>query len=327
MRYFCTYFDSRFLPRALALYSSLRLHSPGCRIFSLCFDGAAYDAVVSMKLDGMVPVSMAELEKDHPDLPAVKAGRSVAEYYLTCTPVLPLYLLEKFREVDILTYVDSDLYFFASPEAVFEVMGGASIAITPHRFAPNVVGGEKTGIFNDGWMSFRRGPDAEACLRWWKERCLEWCYDRSEEGKHAEQGYLNNWPALFKNVAVINNPGVNAAPWNLRNEVVGFENGAVTVGGRPLVFFHFSGLWQVNRWLYDTSLLDYRLRPSKLVREKIYKPYIRALAEAKEAAASGSSAAGRSAVGFHRPGFTLRRFLKSLYGRQLILTARGRVVS
>lgn len=311
------------------MYRSLRRHSPGCRLFALCFDEAAYDRVTSLKPEGMVPLRLADLEASFPELPAVNPTRSGHEYYLTCTPFLPLYLLARFRDIELITYLDSDLYFFGSPEPAFEEMGAASIAITPHRFAPNVVGGEKTGKFNDGWMTFRRGPEAAACLNWWKERCLEWCYDRSEDGKHAEQGYLNSWPALFSGVAVLENPGVNCGPWNLRNADITLSGGALAVRGRPLVFYHFSGLWQVNSWLYDTSLLDYKIRPSALVRERLYRPYMMELFSALSSLGDLAAAfpAARSAVGFHKPGFTLKRFLKSACGRQLIYTFSGKVLS
>ncbi|MFH1619008.1 MAG: glycosyl transferase [bacterium] len=329
MRNFCTYFDSRFFSRAIMLYRSLRKHSPGCRLFSLCFDGDAYNAAVAMNLEGLIPFTLPELEEAHPELVAVKSGRTVAEYYLTCTPVLPLYILEKFQDVDLLTYVDSDLYFFSSPEPVFEEMADASIAITPHRFAPNLVVKEQVGLFNDGWISFRRDGNALACLRWWKERCLEWCHDRSENGKHAEQKYLDSWPDMFNNVAVINHPGANAGPWNLRNEEIRFDDGRVTICGKPLIFYHFSGIWRVNRWLYDTSLFDYHIRPSGIVRKKIYKPYLQELLAACDAARSNCARepAARSAVGYYKPDFSFHRFIKSLTERQLMLVAGGRVIS
>ncbi|MFH1618288.1 MAG: glycosyl transferase [bacterium] len=329
MRNFCTYFDSRFFPRAMVLYRSLREHSPGCRFFSLCLDSKAYNAAVAMNLDGLMPITLPELEKAHPELVPAKADRTLPEYYLTCTPVLPLYVLEKFRDVDLLTFVDADLCFFSSPEPVFEEMAAASVAITPHRFNSRMSGGEKTGIFNNGWISFRRDCNAIACLTWWKERCLEWCHDRSENGKHAEQKYLDRWTELFKGIAVINHPGANSGPWNLRNEDIGFENGNVTVAGKPLVFYHFSGIWRINRWIYDTGLIDYWIKPSPVVREKIYKPYLRALLAAGDdmAFCAAVGPAVRSAVGFHRPQFGLRRFGKSLAGRQLMLVMGEKIIA
>ncbi|MFH1618321.1 MAG: glycosyl transferase [bacterium] len=329
MRYFCCYFDSRFLPRVMALCRSLREHSPGCRLFSLCLDSGAHNAVIAMGFEGMIPITLPELEMAHPELIAAKAGRTVPEYYLTCTPVLPLYVLEKFQDVDLLTYVDSDLYFFSSPEPVFEEMAAASIAITPHRFAPNIIVKEETGIFNDGWVSFRRDDNALACLRWWKARCLEWCHDRIEDGKFTEQKYLDRWPNLFNGVKIINHHGANVGPWNLRNEDIRFEDGRVTVIGKPLIFYHFSGLWRVNRWLYDTSLLEYHIRPSRCVKETIYKPYLRELLAAGNAVAfcSASEPAARSAVGYYKPKFRSRRFMENLAGGMLMLTLGERVIA
>src|SRR6185369_9309965 len=125
----------------------------------------------------LIPIPLEEFEAADPALLQAKANRSKVEYYFTCTPSLPLYVLNKNPEYDLVTYIDSDLYFYSSPEPLFEEMGDDSISVIEHRYAPHLLGRERYGIYNVAWMSFRRTPDGLACLNWWRERCLEWCYD------------------------------------------------------------------------------------------------------------------------------------------------------
>src|SRR5207237_5145326 len=103
----------------------------------------------------------------------------------------------------------------------------------------------KSGIYTVGWVSFRRDADGLACLRWWRERCLEWCRDRHEDGRFADQKYLDDWPTRFEGVRVLQHKGANLAPWNLSNVTVQIREGRIQADEEPLLFFHFHGLKQV----------------------------------------------------------------------------------
>lgn len=113
-----------------------------------------------------------------------------------------------------------------------------------------------------------------------RDRCIEWCHDRYEAGRFADQKYLDKWPKLFRGVAVLDHKGANLAPWNLANYRIRATGGRVWVDQQPLVFFHFHRFKRVSNWVYDTNLHEYGVDPSGTVRGKIYGPYIRALHEA-----------------------------------------------
>ncbi len=55
------------------------------------------------------------------------------------------------------------------------------------------------------------------------------------------------------------------------------ESERVLIDSQTLVFFHFEGLKQIRRFLYDPNLAGYRVRSNSLIRHYIYKPYIREL--------------------------------------------------
>jgi hypothetical protein len=278
MYYFCTYFDQHYLARGLALYRSLREHCPAFKLWVLCMDHATYQSLQKLGLPGLHPIALQEFERHDEPLQSAKQNRSRIEYYFTCTPSLPLYVFNNWPEVDLITYLDADLFFFASPVPLFEELGTGSIAIIGHRFPPHLLQNERYGIYNVGWLSFRRDENGLACLHWWREQCLEWCYDREEDGRFADQKYLDDWPRRFQNVVVLEHKGANVAPWNLANYRLYYLQGnTVTVDDQPLIFFHFHGLKRIATWLYDPNWKEYQLNPLSVPCRRIYSSYIRVL--------------------------------------------------
>jgi hypothetical protein len=177
-----------------------------------------------------------------------------------------------------ITYLDADLFFFASPVPLFEELGTGSIAIIDHRFSPHLRHLETRGIYNVGWLSFRRDENALTCLRWWRERCLEWCYDRVEDGRFADQKYLDDWPSRFRNVVVLEHKGANLALWNVSNyRLSSLQGNTVMVANQPLIFFHVHGLQKIREWFYNPNWEMYDVVPSMVLRRKIYAYYIKVL--------------------------------------------------
>jgi hypothetical protein len=279
-REFCTLFDSAYLFKALALYDSLQRHSESFHLTALCFDEEAERVLGLLSLPELSVLPLAELERHDPGLLAAKADRNRFEYCCTTTPALPLCLLETRPELLEITYLDADLFFFSDPEALFAEMGDASILITPHRFSPYLRHYEANGIYNVQFMTFRRDDQGLAALHWWHERCLEWCYLRLEDGKFADQKYLDDWPERFGSVHVLRHPGGGLAPWNLDRYDLRPDQARVLVDGKDLVFFHFHGLRMRLDGSYDWRAPGYI--SSAAAGELVYRPYLAALDEAKD---------------------------------------------
>ena len=275
---FCTYFDQHYLPRALALYNSLQKHCPTFHLFALCLDQDSYSLLETARLPHMTPVSLDELEQANPALCRVKTQRSRVEYYYTCGPSFLLYLLGRFPGIDLITYLDSDLYFFSSPKALFDELQEHSVGIIEHRLPTKLVDRySKFGLYNVGWISFRRDQNGLECLRWWDDQCRKWCYDRVEDNKFADQKYLEQFPVRFRSVCVIQHKGANLAPWNIGNYRITERAGSVLVDDQPLVFFHFHGFKMLSRWLFDSNFGWYQVSLSAVVRQCIFLPYIQEL--------------------------------------------------
>jgi len=277
MRWFCTYFDKNFLIRGLTLYESLRRHCPDAQMCIVCLDDDCREILNRLELPGVKTFSLAQLESYEPRLVEAKGDRSLLEYYYTLTPIIILFALDHFSESDMLTYLDSDLFFFDDPEPLFEELGQDSISIIAHRFPPKLLHLAKFGIYNVAWLTFRKDDRAAECLRWWKDRCLEWCCDRLEGNRYADQKYLDDWPERFPGVTVLQHKGANLAPWNLANYQISENNGSVRVDGGKLIFFHFHRFRQIASRVYDTNLAPYGAKASATVRRAIFEPYIQAL--------------------------------------------------
>lgn len=275
MRYYCTYFDRFYLLRALALYRSLKAQSPPFLLWALCFDTESYEVLRQLDLPDLRPLSLAMFEEGDQELLAAKQNRSRVEYYFTCTPSLPIYILSHCPQVDLITYLDADLFFYADPKPIFEELGAGSVLIVEHRFPPSRPEMLGAGIYNVGWVTFRRDASGLECLGWWRERCLEWCCDRMEAERFADQKYLDDWPERFRGVVVLQHKGAGLAPWNWMNYDIQSGRTGIKVDGATLIFFHFHGLKIFSPWLYDPVAEGrvYGEMPVRL-RWRLYPPYL-----------------------------------------------------
>jgi hypothetical protein len=274
-RVYCTYFDHNYLSRGLALYHSLQRHAPGSRLWVLCLSEACHQALAALDLPDLVPVRLADFEAADPEVAATRAHRSTVEYYFTCTAAWTLFVMACEINTGWVTYLDGDLFFFASPEIIYGELGDAAAAIIPHRYTAKLARLRKFGTYNVGWVGARNDPDGIAIMRWWREKCIEWCHDYVDGNRFADQGYLDSFPRLFTRVKVIDNIGANLAPWNIGNYQIDVRDRQVLIDAViPLVFFHFQGLRKGMRWFIFNSHRNYRAPFSSEVRDHIYKPYV-----------------------------------------------------
>lgn len=275
--HFSTFFDKNYLIRGMALYRSLRRHGHDFRLHVLCLDEETQMAFSRLSLHEVELIPLSALERKDSSLLSVKHHRSVAEYYWTLSPAFNLHLLESMADGEVLTYLDADLYFFSSPWPIWEELGDGSILMVEHRFEPNRLWAAKErGKYNAGQFAVRKDAEGLECLKWWRERCLEWCYRRFDGERFASQMYLDEWPQRFKGVVVMRHRGAGLAPWNLGRYKIGWSHGQVTVDGDPLIFFHFHGFRMRSRRIFEPVGTGYRA-VSPLVRRRVFAPYIREL--------------------------------------------------
>ena len=287
LRHYCTLFDLNYLGRGLALYFSLERFAQPFRLHVFAFDDKSAEVLKALRLPHLSVITLQEFET--PELLALKPSRSRGEYCWTCTPAVITHCLDRLG-LDLCTYLDADLWFYSSPEALFAEMGDASVLIIDHRYTPRYDQSATSGRYCVQFMPFRNDPRGRAVLDWWLARCIEWCYARFEDGKFGDQKYLDDWPQRFPGVHDLRHLGGGLAPWNiaryrLQQPAPGTQAPVITGDGRadPLVFYHFHQLaLHTGGGITLTSM--YRL--SRAARELIYRPYLRALDAAQAAVAA-----------------------------------------
>jgi hypothetical protein len=254
LRNYCTHSDINYLHYGLALYESLKMHSDSFVLYYLCDDEQTYEKLSSLSIPDIVPISLENLKKENADLrraislPPSAEARNVAsrtardptemQSYWMLTPYFTQYIMNSGCLDDIL-YIDADIYFFNSPEVVYEEVGNKSVGIVRHRIPYN----PEVGEFNVGIVYFRNDLKGNQCLDWWRACLLDPNNEfYSTHGMCGDQKYLELFPVLFgeENVGVIDKLVGHIAPWNLNHQK--YEKGNLVWGGnvQNLIYSHFS---------------------------------------------------------------------------------------
>ncbi len=277
---FCTLFDSNYLSRGIALYRSLEKHCDNFHLYIFAFDSRTFQILKKMSLEKATIIPLSEFEDE--ELLKVKPTRSVAEYCWTSTSSTIHYVLENFN-VDNCTYVDADVFFYSSPKPIFDELGNKSILITEHRYSPQYNKELKAGKYCVQFVTFKKDENGMKALRWWRDRCLEWCYARYEDGKFGDQLYLDDWTERFEGVHVLQHLGGGLAAWNVQQYEFKVVNdkiyGIEKLSGKEfeVIFYHFHYL----KFFKDGKIELGRRTLSRNVLNIFYKNYIKLLDEIK----------------------------------------------
>ncbi len=278
MLFYATLFDSNYLSKGLALYSSLVSHlSSDFKLFVLCLDETTFDYLVNAKYKSIHPIPLSELEKNDEKLMTAKNNRGKVEYYFTLSPVLPLYILSNFSDVDFITTLDADVFFFNDPKPIYDSFKGKSILITPHRFPQGLKEKEKYGLYNVSFQIFRNDIQGLECLRTWRDQCIEWCYDKLEGNKFADQKYLDEWAKKFPGLKVLDHEGAGLAPWNIDSHKITKIGETIYSNNSPLIFYHFHYLKIIRSHWFSHGVDLYFNKMTKSLKNIVYHPYINKL--------------------------------------------------
>jgi hypothetical protein len=259
MEHYVTLFDSKYLPQGIALYRSMERWCGEFTLWVICMDDLSERVLEELNYKFMRLISLSDIETQ--PLLQVKLGRTVGEYCWTLTPFAADAVFEKVSTAKRVTYLDADLWFRASPAKIFEEFdrSNASVLITEHGYAPENDQSASSGFFCVQFLTFTREESLPIRLQWQKQ-CLEWCFNRVEDGKFGDQKYLDTWPLDYgSKVHVMEHPEWALAPWNATRFPYS--------GG---LFFHFHTFRLISR---NRAELGVYVLPKVLI-ENIYRPYL-----------------------------------------------------
>jgi len=277
---FCTLFDTHYISRGVTLYYSLESVCEDFHLYIFAFNEQCYNILKALNFKKASIISLKEFEDK--ELLKVKPTRSIGEYCWTSTSSTILYVLEKYN-VESCTYLDADLFFYTSPKPIFEELGNNSILLTEHRYTEQYNKKKKAGKYCVQFVTFKNDERGLKALRWWRERCLEWCFAYYEDGKFGDQLYLEDWTERFEGVHVMRQLGGGLAGWNVQQYNFYLQDGKYC--GREktsnkefdVIFYHFHYLLFFTNGEIELG----RRYLSPEVHKYFYKPYIRQLEKAK----------------------------------------------
>jgi len=250
-RRYATSCDVNYLPRLKVLFASMQRH---CRPFDLsvlCADRETYRWCLEQSEISPVLVDDFLRREWHLGLdylPGPRRRNRIDEQLCTWRWWFVVRLLEEGDGP--VTSIDVDTMFWSDPSPLFAEIGAAPMAVNPHAIplmsegipGVSVETHGAFGLYNGGFVYFAELAPARRMALY----VYEWCYPglrTHPDGRltYGDQGYLELVLEKFGG-HVITHPGVNAAPWNLnRRPPKATHDGAVFIGGRRLIFFHYQG--------------------------------------------------------------------------------------
>lgn len=256
---FFTSVSRQYFAKARILGETLKRHNPDVFLALICvgalppgfhLDAEPFDAVLGVEDLGIANSRALCFKYNVTELcTAVKAAAS-------------LKLMDAW-DAEKVVYLDPDIAVLGSLAPLDDWLEETSILLTPHQTVPEVdpffvVNGEilflKRGAFNAGFFGVKNDDTGRRFLSWWHDRLMDYCLDDSDEhqqlqGEHqllglfTDQKWFDLVPCFFERHRVIHDPGYNVATWNLsRHAFTRTDTGTYEVDGRPLRFFHFSGV-------------------------------------------------------------------------------------
>lgn len=198
MMNFCTSYGANYIHKGLVLYESLKKVESDFCMYVMAFDRETYDFLSKLALPQLIVDLFDDIETD--ELKEIKKGRNRSEYCWTVGPYLTEHFITTYK-LESIAFIDADMMFYTSPKVIFDEIGDNDIAITLHDMDKEPDQGKYIVQFE----FFRNNENGMKCLRWWRDRCFEWCYCRFEDGKYGDQKYLEQFDTLFDKVYVLKN--------------------------------------------------------------------------------------------------------------------------
>jgi hypothetical protein len=181
-----------------------------------------------------------------PDFEQVAFKYDILELNTNVKPTFAKYLLKRYEKV---IYLDPDIFVYHSLQPIFDLLDRHAVVLTPHITEPiydDKLPGEPefltSGIYNLGFGAFNSSGESLKLLTWWEQRCLHLAYNEQSQGFFVDQKWMDFVPSLCATAFILRDPQYNTAYWNLHERVVVWSDECATIEGKPLVFFHFSGL-------------------------------------------------------------------------------------
>ena len=245
--YFFTSVSLNYVPKARALALSVKEFHPQAK-FCLLLAEPVPDSV-SLNFSEFDEVITAD-ELAIPNKDSWLFKHNVVE---TCTAIkgFCLQALLKREDCQSVLYLDPDTVVLSPLTSLLARFEHASILLTPHSLHPeetkeaifdNEISFLRYGLYNLGFVGVKNSREGRRFSDWWKDRLADYCYSDLSGGLFTDQRWADLVPSFFNEVEIVRDPACNVATWNISNRPVsGSVPGGLTINGKPVLFYHFSG--------------------------------------------------------------------------------------
>jgi hypothetical protein len=274
--------SNNYLAKAISLYKSIKETNPNYH-FTICLVDKNLNDETYKKFIGDVEI-VPFMELNNTAFQSMIHTYSIIELNTAVKPFFAEYLFEKYQEADNVIYFDPDIIIYSSLYELEKLLIENNIVITPHFYTPikdkihpfeRIV--LKVGIYNLGFIAWKRNAESLEMIRWWQTRLKEECSLDFNSGLFVDQIWINYVPLYFEKVFILNDFGYNMAYWNFYERRITEQNGKYFANGEPLVFFHFSGFNPLKpEVLYSGLPYSFESRPDLA---KLYHDYANMLIE------------------------------------------------
>jgi glycosyltransferase involved in cell wall biosynthesis len=238
---------SNYIPKARVLANSIKRFHPDI-VFHLMLadDPPAQFQLKNEPFDSLITIANLGLENSVEWLfihSLVEASTGVKGFALkailqqpTCSEVF---------------YFDPDIVVLAPLDDLIVAFGDGAVLLTPHLTEPETTNGAildnefsvlRHGIYNLGFVGVKNNAEGRQFAEWWCDRLRDFCFDDIPRGLFTDQRWADLAPAYFRGCVILRDPVYNVATWNLTGRRVEGTLDRLMVGGRRVVFYHFSGL-------------------------------------------------------------------------------------
>lgn len=291
----CTIVASNYLARALVLHDSLKVQHPEADFWLLLIDDAPLGPLSRRAVEcrAIHVVRVGEIGLPPEEIANFRMAYDLTEISTAFKP----WMMETVMRLSGLHvfYLDPDIEFFAPMTNLITALETHELVLTPHVLRPmqrdscqpaesDIMG---SGIYNLGFLGMNRS--AVRMIDWWKERLKRECYSAPAEQRFTDQRWIDFAPSLF-DCFISKDETFNVAYWNADNRPVVLKDGQYSVRGRPLSFFHFSGLNEKTPHLLTRHHTG---RPRVLISEQpalsvLAENYVKAVGAAQEECADAT---------------------------------------
>lgn len=258
MTCYFTSITANYFAKARTLGQSLKKYNPQAKFVVVCSDPLPQWVDPSQE-----PMDEILYSRDFSAIDNVKAfffKHTITELCTAVKPMAALEILDRFQ-ADSVVYLDPDIAVFNSLQELEAMFQDNSILLTPHQTTPetqdyfirnNEILFLKRGSYNCGFFGAKNDAEGRRFLNWWNQRLLTYCFDDNYDllpelsrdgllGMFTDQKWTDLVPSFFDGVKIIKEPGYNVCTWNLSQRTLKIRGEDITVEGKPLYFFHFSG--------------------------------------------------------------------------------------